>query len=220
YVTEAKRQVATSGRVSIDALAGPTELLILADKSANAEYVSEDLLSQAEHGNKTLCGLVSASESLLSRVRHNIEGSLDQERKRIESIKQSYLYLVRAKNLSESISFAQAFAPEHLEVVVKDWQRVSDRLSRSGLMLIGEYVPCSATDYIVGTDHILPTGGSASRTGGVSVETFLKRVESVRATPAALRKSLNALSTLALMEGLPNHARAAETRFKKRSVAE
>jgi histidinol dehydrogenase len=215
YVTEAKRQAAASGLVSIDALAGPTELLVLADESANPEYVSEDILSQAEHGNKTLCGVVSDSLELLSQVKEIIQGP-QSERERLESIRQSYLFSVRAKNLRDSVKFAQAFAPEHLEVMVSEGLRVSKALSRSGLVLVGEYSPCSATDYVVGTDHILPTGGSAARISGVSVGTFLRRVEVVQATSSSLKKSLNALSTLALMEGLPNHARAANIRFRFR----
>ena len=213
YVTEAKRQVSASNLVLIDALAGPTELLVVANTNTNPEFVAEDIISQAEHGNRTLCGVVSDSEIFLSRVKNLIERQ-DKSRKRFESIRQSTIFLVKARDKEEALSFAEAFAPEHLEVLLEN--NAPRIISRSGLTLVGEYSPCSASDYAVGTDHILPTGGTASRTSGVSVETFLKRVQTVKSTPSSLKKSLRTISTLSLMEGLPNHARAAEIRFMKK----
>lgn len=215
YVTEAKRQVSASGAVLIDALAGPTELLILADRRARPDLVSEDLISQAEHGNKTLIGVVSDSAEFLSRVRDATYEAVSIKRERYEHIRQSCLFSVKARSLDEAVEFAQSFAPEHLELHASNASSFERKLTSAGLILSGEYVPCSATDYIVGTDHILPTGGSASRSSGLSVETFLRRVTVVRSSSASLRRALKPLAELAKLEGLPNHAAAANTRFRR-----
>ena len=214
YVTEAKRQVSSSGKVSIDALAGPTELLIIADRNADVEDVFEDIISQAEHGNRTLCGVVSDSKELIEQLKERFKTA--GERKRVEEIKQSTICAVRTRSVNHSIQFAQAFAPEHLELLVSNPGKIERRITRSGLVLLGRYAPCSASDYVVGTDHILPTGGLASRFAGVSVESFLRRNTCVESTRRALSNSLSTLSTIAELEGLPNHAEAANSRFGER----
>ncbi|MHB8566529.1 MAG: histidinol dehydrogenase [Nitrososphaerales archaeon] len=211
FVTEAKRQV--SDLVSIDSLAGPTELLIIADKKADARLVFEDIVSQAEHGNRTLCGVVSDSESLLRPFKSFLDSL--KERKRLEHIAQSFIFAIKSRTIGEAFEFAQAFASEHLEVQVFNGKNIR-KLTRSGVVLVGKYAPCSSTDYVVGTNHILPTGGLAARSAGVSVETFLKRVTFVESSFSSLKKSRKTLSILAELEGLPNHVEAVNSRFRNR----
>ncbi|MGI0080498.1 MAG: histidinol dehydrogenase [Nitrososphaerales archaeon] len=212
YVTEAKRQVSSSGAVSIDSLAGPTELLVIADASSDPRLVFEDLISQAEHGNKTLCGLVSDSPKIIKAVMDCAKNT--RSRARFDKISHSLLFTVLVRCLAQAVEFAQEFAPEHLEVIAS--KSLEEGLTRSGLVLSGKFTPCSATDYIVGTNHILPTGGTASRKTGLSVETFLKRVTIVRGSKKSLERSANFISDLADMEGLPNHGLAARARFEAR----
>lgn len=209
YVTEAKRQVAASGDVLIDSLAGPTELLILADKSANPDYVVEDLISQAEHGNRTLCGVASDSKDLLDSVERKISSIL--VRNRMDHIKNAVLFAVKVRSLNQVVEFGQKFAPEHLESMLGPGY--SKLLTNSGLVLVGDYTPCSSTDYIVGTNHILPTGGTARTSSGLAVENFLKRVTLVKGSKDSLSRSSGYIATLATMEGLSNHASAALSRF-------
>ena len=217
YVTEAKKQIMRSGICSIDMLAGPTELLILADSSANPRLVYEDLISQAEHGNKTLCGVVSDSADLLDQVKQLASNRSERSRKKFKEISESTLFGVKANSIEkDGLAFVNKFAPEHLQVIVSKLleRRVESKLTNAGLLLFGEYAPCSASDYIVGTNHILPTGGEAAKGAGLDVGKFLKRVTIVRATKTALRKSIRDLSILAELENLPNHANAAGARFE------
>jgi histidinol dehydrogenase len=213
YVTEAKRQVAAANAVLIDSLAGPTELLIIADKYADPVLVSEDLISQAEHGNKTMCGVVSDSASLVSKVIPRLKDL--SNRPRLSQILESVLFTVLVSSKALMVEFAQAFAPEHLEIMAADCQRIGKNITRSGLVLTGDFTPCSSTDYIVGTNHVLPTGGSAKVTSGLGVQNFLKRVTSVTGSMDSLKKASRFVGTLAMMENLPNHAAAVEIRFKK-----
>ncbi len=212
YVSEAKRQVSASRQVLIESLAGPTELLILADKSADPLLVAEDLISQAEHGNRTLCGLVSDSSKLVQSVASRLK---ILEKPRMEQILQCNLFTVLVKNESMMVEFAQCFAPEHVEVMTKNSESIAKKLTNSGLVLIGDYTPCSSTDYIAGTNHILPTGGTAAVSSGLAVENFLKRFTTVRANEQSLQKASKFISTLAKMENFPNHANAAIVRFEK-----
>lgn len=209
YVTEAKRQVSAKGSVLIDSLAGPTELLVVADKSAEPTLVAEDLISQAEHGNKTLCGLVTNSRKLCDDVVSTLKGM--KERPRISEILESRLFTVLASDEKLMVEFAQVFAPEHIEVMTSN-SRILKEITNAGLVIRGENVPCSATDYIVGTNHILPTGGTAKVTPGLGVSNFLKRVLVVSGSKAAIKKAAKSVNTLAEMEGLQNHGFAALAR--------
>jgi histidinol dehydrogenase len=209
YVTEAKRQVSASGDVLIDSLAGPTELLVVADNSADPTLVAEDLISQAEHGNRTLCGLVTNSGKLCEEVVFTLEGMT--VRPRISQILESKLFTVLVPDEKLMAEFAQVFAPEHVEVMASN-QRLTRRFTNSGLVMIGNNVPCAATDYIVGTNHILPTGGTARVSSGLAVSNFLKRILVVSASKSTIKKAAKFVPTLAAMEDLPNHGFAAVAR--------
>ena len=213
YVTEAKRQVESVGQVLIDSLAGPTELLVMADKSANPTWVTEDLVSQAEHGNRTLIGLVSNSAGLVREVKQRLSNLSGRER--MSHIQSSKIFTVYARTKELMLEFAQNFSPEHLEVMMDSPESYLRKLTNSGLVLIGDYTPCSSTDYIVGTNHILPTGGVAKYSSGLAVENFLRRVTTVKGSKSSLGRSYRLISTLANNEGLPNHGLAAVSRFKQ-----
>ncbi len=213
YVTEAKRQVVSEGQALIDSLAGPTELLVMADKSANQTWVVEDLVSQAEHGNRTLIGLVSNSASLVREVQYRLTNLT--ERPRMSHIQSSKIFTVFARTKELMLEFAQSFSPEHLEVMMNVSENYLRKLTNSGLVLVGDYTPCSSTDYIVGTNHILPTGGMAKHSSGLAVENFLRRVTTVKGSKRSLGLSYRMISTLANNEDLPNHGFAAVSRFKQ-----
>ena len=186
--------------------------LIIADDKSSPKFIVEDLISQAEHGNRTLCGVVSDSQNLLNRVEERL--SRISSRKRIDQIREAKLFTVKVRSKKLAFRFVQAFAPEHLESMISS--REVETITNSGLVLLGDYTPCSSTDYIVGTNHILPTEGTASKFAGLGVENFLKRVTLVKGGKKSLRRSSKYISSLALLEGFPNHASAAISRFDKR----
>lgn len=215
YVAEAKRQAASSGHLLIDTIAGPTELLIVADKTASPKLIAEDLISQAEHGNKTICGLLTDSKEILDSTIKILSSEVGS-RPRAEQIGACILFGALVPSTSFMIEFAQKFAPEHLELMVKNSKPYEKILrASSGLLLIGDYTPCSSTDYIVGTNHILPTGGTAASTPGLGVERFLKRSTIVKGSRSSLSKASKLIEALANSEGLPNHGAAARARFPK-----
>jgi len=213
YVTEAKKQVSSSDGTVIDSLAGPTELLIIADESANPEYVAEDLISQAEHGNRTICGLATTSGETIESVRRLLSSMVG--RPRGEHISRSILFTVQVSSKDLLIEFSQRFAPEHVEVMMKNAKRIAGKLSNAGLVLLGDYAPCASSDYIVGTNHILPTGGTAKFYPGLGVERFLKRCTTVTGSKNSLYTASKFVSRLANVEGFPNHASAPMSRFSK-----
>ena len=218
YVTEAKRQLSMAGKVLIDGLAGPTELLVIADESAKSEYIAEDLISQAEHGNRTLCGVATTSEEILRSVLEAVSSKVS-DRPRMEFISKSVFFGVLASNEALLIEFSRLFSPEHLEVMTIDSKKFARKISsNAGLVLLGDYAPCSSSDYIVGTNHILPTGGEAAFHSGLSVSRFLKRSTMVSGNSDTLRKGSRFISTLAMMEGFPNHAAAPLSRFVRRKA--
>ena len=129
----------------------------------------------------------------------------------MDHIKNAVLFAVKVRSLNQVVEFGQKFAPEHLESMLGPGY--SKLLTNSGLVLVGDYTPCSSTDYIVGTNHILPTGGTARTSSGLAVENFLKRVTLVKGSKDSLSRSSGYIATLATMEGLSNHASAALSRF-------
>jgi|SRR5579872_2242758 len=218
YVTEAKKQLSTRGKVLIDSLAGPTELLIVADEATSPAYVTEDLISQAEHGNRTLCGLATSSRETLDSVLKRIS-SVAFRRRRAEFIEQSLFYGVLAQSEDLLADFAQQLSPEHVQIMTRNPKRLAKKISaKEGLTMIGDYAPCAATDYMVGTNHILPTGGEAAFHSGLSVSLFLKRCTAVEGNRNSLRRSSRYISSLAELEGFSNHAAAPLSRFEEGQV--
>jgi histidinol dehydrogenase len=213
YVAAAKRLV--SGDVATDFYAGPTELLVMADDSCNPEVAGWELIGQAEHGEDTLCGLVTFSEKYADKVRFHIKKTLPSlERREYAEASLKNGFAAVCKDEGTAFDFVNAVAPEHLAVMTRHPERAEARVSRAGLKLLGKYSPCAASDYLVGTDHVIPTAGLALVRGPLSVLDFMKLEWSVAGSAPGLRALLPDLKTLARAEGLPNHYLSARARFE------
>ena len=214
FVSIAKAIV--SEQTSIDMIAGPTELGIIVDASADPELVALDLISQAEHSNDTMCFVVTKSKTIAKQIQKSLE-KLIPVVERSEIVKQSISkngFIAICKNQDEVINFANKIAPEHMELMVKNAKTLSKRITGPGLILIGNNTPSSASDYLLGTNHILPTSGFGRTRGGLSVLDFLKLKTVVETKKATLSEISNDLKTLTDAEGLPNHYKAVERRLK------
>ncbi len=214
FVSIAKAIV--SEETSIDMIAGPTELGIIADSTANPELIAYDLVSQAEHSNDTMCFVITTSKSKAKQIQKSLE-KLIPNVERNSIVKQSILkngFIAICKNKNDVIELANKIAPEHIELMVKDAKVLSKKITGPGLVLIGNNTPSSASDYILGTNHILPTNGFGRTRGGLSVLDFLKLQTVVETKKSELGKVSNNLKTLTDAEGLPNHYKAVERRLK------
>ena len=214
FVSIAKSLV--SEETSIDMIAGPTELGIIADTSSNPELIAYDLISQAEHSNDTMCFVITTSKSLAKQIQKSLEKIIpDVERNSI--VKQSITkngFIAICKNQNEVIELANKIAPEHMELMVKNAKSISKRITGPGLVIIGNNTPSSASDYLLGTNHILPTSGFGRVRGGLSVLDFLKLQTIVQTKKSDLLGISKKLKTLTDAEGLPNHYKAVERRLK------
>ena len=214
FVSIAKSLV--SDETAIDMIAGPTELGIIVDTTADSELVAIDLISQAEHSNDTMCFVITTSKTMAKKIQKAFEKLiLDVERSTI--VKQSITkngFIAICKNQNEVIDLANKIAPEHMELMVKNAKTLSKRITGPGLLLIGKYTPSSASDYLLGTNHILPTSGFGRTRGGLSVLDFLKLQTVVEAKKSLLNDISDDLDTLTDAEGLPNHYKAVERRLK------
>lgn len=214
YVTEAKKIV--SGVVGVDSPAGPTEILVVADSTADPTLIARDLIAQAEHGETTICGLVTDSEGLAENVSLEL-ASIIETADRASLVRKALLengFILKCDDLSLAVDFANSFAPEHLEIVTEEPDKIAEKITSSGLILLGSYTPAAATDYAVGTNHVLPTSGYAKTYSGLSVVDFVRRVNTVRCSKEKLNTLRKTITVLARAEGLPNHAISVEERFK------
>jgi len=214
FVSIAKAIV--SEETSIDMIAGPTELGIIADARADPELIAYDLVSQAEHSNDTMCFVITTSKSKAKQIQKSLEKLIpDVERSSI--VKQSISkngFIAVCKNQNDVIELANKIAPEHIELMVKDGKTLSKKITGPGLVLIGNNTPSSASDYLLGTNHILPTNGFGRTRGGLSVLDFLKLQTIVKTKKSDLTEISDNLKTLTDAEGLPNHYKAVERRLK------
>jgi len=214
FVSIAKAIV--SEQTSIDMIAGPTELGIIADSTADSELVALDLISQAEHSGDTMCFVITKSKTLAKQIQKSLEKLLPNiERSKI--VKQSISkngFIAICKNQNDVIEMANKIAPEHMQLMVKNAKTLSREITGPGLVLIGNYTPSSASDYLLGTNHILPTNGFGRVRGGLSVLDFLKLQTTVQTKKSELGRISDKLKTLTDAEGLPNHYKAVERRLK------
>ena len=209
YVAEVKRQV--FGRVSIDMIAGPSEILVVADKSCNPRYAAADLLSQAEHDALASAVLVTDSMALAQAVSDEVERQLcllPRERIARASIEQ-YGRIIVTDDLTAAIEAANELAPEHLELCVEDPQAYLPLVRNAGSVFMGRYCPESLGDYIAGPNHTLPTSGTARFSSPLSVDDFIKKTQYTYFTREALAGLADEIAVFARAEGLDAHARAA-----------
>jgi histidinol dehydrogenase len=214
YVTAAKRLVRS--RVGIDAEAGPTEIAILADDTADPEHVAADLISQAEHDEMAASVLVTPSAGLADATDAALAAQLETtvHRQRVTTAlagRQSAIILV--DDLDAGIRTVNAYAAEHLEIQTANSDKVADQIRSAGAIFVGAYSPVSLGDYCAGSNHVLPTAGSAAHSSGLSVQTFLRGIHVVDYTEAALKDVSGHVITLAAAEDLPAHGEAVRRRF-------
>jgi len=204
YVTAAKSYVAANGFAAIDFPAGPSEILIIADDSADPEFIVSDMFAQAEHDENACAILITTSKQLAKKVSMQIDARIKKS-DRAEIIKNSlknYGTILIANNVEEMVDFCNEFAPEHLEVMVKNDDRVAKKIRNVGLVCLGSYTPVAAADYFSGTNHILPTGGAARWASSLAVENFIKRIPIECLNRKTMIKMYPTISTLSKVEGL------------------
>lgn len=214
FVTIAK--ALASSRVSIDMLAGPTELIVFADASAHARSIALDIISQAEHSTDTFCGLVTNSKELADNVVEELSSIIDRiDRSDIvrKSLGQKG-FIALCRNNNDAVKFINEFAPEHLQVMVKNARNMSKKIESVGLILVGEYSPSAASDYGLGSNHVLPTLAFAKSRASLSCLDFVKIVSLVECSKAGLKKISKTIKLLSEAENLPNHYDAVMERLK------
>ena len=209
YVAAAKKLV--FGVVGIDSIAGPTEVVIVADDSARADFVAADLLAQAEHGEDAAAILITTSNSLANEVAHQIERQLVTLARReiAETSLKAYGGIVLVETLDEACSIVNELAPEHVELVTKDEEAVAAKIRHAGAIFFGAYTPEAVGDYIAGPNHVLPTGKTARFSSALSVYDFVKRTSLLRYSQEAFGSVADSVAALAECEGLGGHARSA-----------
>ncbi len=215
YVVEAKRQV--FGRVAIDLLPGPSEVLVIADASANPAWVAADLLAQAEHGKGSGMVLLTNSDAILELVNEAISDQLKtlSRKSHLEGVLAKTAILVRVRDLSEAVALCNAYAPEHVSVQTEDPEMISDQLTSSGAIFLGGYSPIAAGDFMAGPSHTLPTGGAGHAFPGLTADMFQRRTSIIQYDRGALSRSVEVIETFSDIEGLDAHGRSARIRLEK-----
>ena len=215
YVTTAK--ILVSRNVAIDMPAGPSEILVLADETAEARLIALDMISQAEHGADSVAGLITTSEECAIEVQNWLsKTAASAERgKIIRKALEKYGFIIICEDMDKAIELANSFAPEHIEILTQDSDKIAEKITSAGLILVGSHSPVALSDYASGANHVLPTGGFASAHSGLSVFDFVRRVSIVRSTEKGLIAIKNCVKTMAEAENLPNHYKALEARIEK-----
>jgi histidinol dehydrogenase len=212
YVAAAKKLV--YGAVDIDSIAGPSEIVVIADDTARADFVAADLLSQAEHSEDAAAILITPSEKLAQTVSDEIvkqAGTLSR-RKIVESSLADFGALIVVDSLDAACALADRIAPEHVEVMTENDEATAAKINHAGAIFIGAYSPEPVGDYFAGTNHVLPTGGAARFSSALGVYDFLKRTSVIRYTQAELQRTAGAINRIARAEGFDAHARSASIR--------
>jgi histidinol dehydrogenase len=221
FVTLAKKEI--FGYAGIDMLAGPSEVLIIADNHANPSYIASDLLSQAEH-TPGISLLVTSSKLLAKQVLAEITlqiKTLSRSAGTNECLSK-YGVIFITKNMNECIALSNAIAPEHLQIMTQNPKSVLSGIKHAGAVFVGDYTPVALGDYIAGPSHVLPTGGTARFSSGLSVNDFIKRTSVITYSQSALRSVQQDVSEISASEGLDAHAKSVKIRLdsgrKKSSV--
>ncbi len=213
YVVTAKRLLV--GHVAIDLLPGPSEVLVLADETANPKFAAADLLAQAEHGSgHERVWLVTTSAKILKSVENEIAKQLPKLARRefIQRALQNNGWLIQVKSLDDAIALTNQLAPEHCEVMTRNPRKVSEKILTAGAIFLGAFSPTVLGDYVAGPSHTLPTGGAGASFAGLTVDQFQRRTSVVEYNRASLKKVLSAVKKFAELEGLDAHGKSAEIR--------
>jgi len=213
YVVTAKRLLV--GHVAIDLLPGPSELLVLADETANPKFVAADLLAQAEHGSgHERVWLVTTSAKVIKAVEQEIARQMPKlaRRELIRHVLDNNVWLIQMKTLDDGVALANRLAPEHCEVMTRNPRKLSEKLLTAGAIFLGPWSPTVLGDYVAGPSHTLPTGGAGTSFAGLTVDQFQRRTSVVEYTRASLKKALPAVKKFAELEGLDAHGKSAEIR--------
>ena len=216
YVVTAKRLLV--GHVAIDLLPGPSEVLVLADDTANPKFIAADLLAQAEHGSgHERVWLVTTSANALQAVEKEIVKQLPKLARRdfVRRALQNNGWLIQVKSLNDGVALANRLAPEHCEVMARNPRKVSEGILTAGAIFLGPWSPTVLGDYVAGPSHTLPTGGAGASFAGLTVDQFQRRTSVVEYNRASLKKALPAVKKFAELEGLGAHGRSAEIRSVK-----
>ncbi len=215
FVVEAKRQLV--GAVAIDLLPGPSEILIVADKTGDADFIAADMLAQAEHGGDSVVGFVTDSKALLGKVEKAIHKQLAElsRAKIIREVLKRGTFLLHVKNFADAIAISNAFAPEHLSLIAADEDRWLPQVKTAGAIYLGNHSPVAVGDFLAGPSHTLPTGGGGRSFSGLRADQFQRRTSIVRLDPDAVHKSLPVVAEFARLEGLDAHGRSTAIRLGK-----
>jgi histidinol dehydrogenase len=214
YVTAAKRLV--FGRVGVDLLAGPSELLVIADDSADARFIAADMLAQAEHGSgRERVWLVTTSERILDAAQREIQRQQQTLGRGgfIGRALDANGVCILVRDVKQAVEVANRFAPEHCEIMTKSAAKVANAVKTAGAIFVGAWSPTVVGDYMAGPSHELPTGGAGAAFAGLTVDQFQRRTSIVEFSESALRKSMPALETIGAVEGLDAHVKSARIRF-------
>jgi histidinol dehydrogenase len=213
YVSMAKRLLV--GRVAIDLLAGPSDLLVLADDTANPKFAAADMLAQAEHGSgHERVWLVTTSIKILRAVEKEIAKQLPKlpRNEFIKHVLDRNTWLIQVAGVADAVALANQLAPEHCEVITRDARRVSGGIVTAGAIFLGNWSPTVLGDYVAGPSHVLPTDGAGASFAGLTVDQFQRRTSVVEYNRAALKKALKSVKKFAELEGLGAHGKSAEIR--------
>ncbi len=215
YVTMAKTLV--SKDVAIDMPAGPSEVLVLADDTANAKFVAADMISQAEHGADSVAGLITTSRRLAEETAATLTNMVSSAERQdiIQNSLSANGFIIVCDSLDGLIGLANVFAPEHMEIMVQNALEIVDKITSAGIILLGQNSPVPLSDYGSGTNHVLPTGGFAHVFSGLSALDFVRRVSVVDCSKDGLLALKNHVRVMTEAEKLPNHFRAVEARFEE-----
>ena len=215
YVAAAKKLV--FGQVDIDMIAGPSEIVVIADKTANAAFVAADLLSQAEHDEIAAAVLFTPDENLAGKVSQEVERQLKALSRTaiMEKSLAKYGAIIITSDIDEAVELANLFAPEHLELMVENAADILGKVRNAGAVFLGSFTPEAVGDYMAGTNHVLPTGGTARFSSVLGVYDFIKRMSVLRFSQEALGELGSKTARFAQMEGLDAHANSVNIRIKK-----
>ncbi|WP_134088430.1 histidinol dehydrogenase [Olivibacter sp. XZL3] len=215
FVTKAKTTVQATTNTAIDMPAGPSEVLIIADRTSNPVFVAADLLAQAEHGKDSQAILVTDSESIIKEVNQQLAKQIDiLPRAEIARAAIANSYAILCNDLIDAMAFSNAYAPEHLILALDNWQSITNRIINAGSVFLGHLTPESAGDYASGTNHTLPTSAYAKAYAGVSVDSFIKKITFQHITSDGIKQLGPTVEILAELEGLQAHKNAVSVRLK------